>query len=71
MSKIREKAKAVGHEVVGKLTRHPELEITWDSMEGKWVRMKGFQFYLDEGGNEYWVSSKQGVCIVTADGGVI
>ena len=70
MSKIREKAKAVGHEVVGKLTRHPEYETTLDHMTGKEVRMKGQRFYLDEGGNEYWVS-KRGVCIVTADGGVI
>ncbi len=70
MSKIREKAKAVGHEVIGKLTRHPELETTWDPMTGETVRMKGQRFYMDEGGNEYWVS-RRGVCIVTADGGVI
>ena len=70
MSKIRAKAKEVDHEVIGKLTRHPELETTLDPMTLKPVRLKGYRFYLDEGGNEYWVS-RRGVCIVTPDGDVI
>ena len=60
VSRIREYAEMVGHEVVGKLTRHPEFEIP----------ELGCREYMDEAGNEYIVS-KTGVCIITADGGVI
>lgn len=56
---IREYAKKCGHEIVGKLTRHPELEID-----------KYDRAYLDEVNNEYYIR-KKGVCIITADGGVI
>lgn len=69
MSKIREYAKKCGHEIVGKLTRHPELEIETDGIYGEKRRMKE-RFYRDEGGNEYWVGER-GVCIVDAVGGVL
>ena len=55
---IREYAKANGHEIVGKLTRHSEFEDT------------DCRFYLDEANNEYMIGSGS-VCIVTADGAVI
>ena len=66
---IREYASKVGHEIIGKLERHPEMEFTTDSFTGERVRTKE-KFYMDEAKNEYWVG-KKGVCIVTADGGVI
>lgn len=66
---IREYAKKRGFEVVGKLTRHPELEYDFDSFTGERKHI-GSKFYKDEGGNEYYVG-KKGVCIVTADGGVM
>jgi len=56
--KIRDFAKQNGHEVVGKLVRVAERE------------RGGCRFYVDGGGNEYWVG-KYGICIVTVDGGVI
>ena len=56
--KIREFAKSVNHEVVGKLTRRSEWE------DGQ------CRCYIDEAGNEYTVS-KTGCCIVTAEGVVI
>lgn len=65
---IREYAKQCGHEVVGKLVRHPELEKLneTDNKDGR------YYFYIDEAGNEYWIDTKdKKVCIVTADGGVI
>lgn len=55
---IREHAKSYGHEIVGKLIRHPEFEHDGD------------KFYLDEAGNEYSISRK-GCCIVTVDGAVM
>ena len=65
---IRKFAKAVGHEVIGKLKRHPERE----QLNEKDNKTRRYRFYLDEGGNEYWVDTKtHGVSIVTADGGVI
>jgi hypothetical protein len=65
---IRQFAKSVGHEVVGKLTRHPELEqLSEDDNKDR-----RYRFYLDEAGNEYWVDTKNhGVSITTADGGVM
>lgn len=60
MNTIREFAKNVGHEVIGKLTRIAEKETEQDRSK----------FYMDEAGNEYWIG-KKGICIVTADGGVI
>lgn len=56
---IREFAKSVNHEIIGKLTRRPE-----------WEASKTERAYIDEGKNEYYI--KEGnVVIVTADGGVI
>ena len=69
MRKIREFAKSVGHEVVGKIVRRPDLEYDTDWYDGskKW---SGYRSYVDEAGNEY-IIGKTGVCIVTVDGGVI
>ena len=65
---IRQYAKQVGHEVVGKLTRRPELEYTTDFCgDSVW---SGYKTYTDEAGNEYDVKDGS-VCICTADGGVI
>lgn len=56
---IREQAANLGHEIVGKLVRHTELEI-----------FRCEKVYLDEAQNEYLL--RRGVLtIVTADGGVI
>lgn len=56
---IREFAKSVGFEVVGK--------ITYLGKESRNTRV-----YLDEAGNEYWLNSlSESITIVTADGGVI
>ena len=56
---IRKQAKILGFEIVGKLTRHSELELFHYE-----------KFYIDEAGNEYIL--RRGVLtIVTADGGVI
>lgn len=65
-SKIREYAEKVGHEIIGKLQRHPELEYRTDRDTLEPVRSKD-RAYLDEAGNEYYVG-KRGVCIITADG---
>ena len=61
---IREYAEKCGHEIVGKLTRHPELE------EDQYHVEDADRAYLDEANNEYYIG-KKGVCIITADGGVI
>lgn len=66
---IREYAKSVGFEIVGKLTRRPEWEYTRDDFTGE-KKHSGCKHYSDEGGNEY-ISGKSGVCIVTADDAVI
>lgn len=66
---IRDFAKNNKHEVIGKLTRYPELEFTTDPFTGDKIRTKE-KFYIDEGGNEYW-AGKKGFSIVTADGSVI
>ena len=66
---IREYAREVGHEVVGKLTRRKELEYKTDYYTGKRV-WSGYKTYTDEALNEYDVKDG-GVCIVTFDGGVI
>ena len=56
---VREYAKSVGFEVVGKLRRMKAVR------NQKW--------YIDEADNEYWLDNvgKNCICIVTADGGVI
>lgn len=56
---IREYAKAHDHEIVGKLTRRPELE-----------RYRSERFYIDEAGNEY-ITNHHYMVIITADGAVI
>lgn len=66
---IREYAKEHNFKVIGKLTRHPELEYYPDSFTGEMTHM-GCKVYIDDGKNEYYVG-KRGVCIVTADGDVI
>ena len=59
MSKIREKAKLLGIDVVGKLSRRPE-----------WEKLRGERAYIDEAGNEYCYH-KGSIVIVTFDGGVL
>ena len=66
---IREYASHVGHEIIGKLERHPELELKTDPGTLQKVHSKD-RAYLDEANNEYYIG-KNGVCIITADGGVI
>lgn len=61
---IREYAKAHGHEVVGKLTRHAECEWLADGFGNS--KHEDFKFYVDEAGNEYYVD-KKGICIITVD----
>ena len=56
---IRQQAKILGHEVIGRLVRHSEYEYSWRE-----------RFYLDEAGNEYIL--RRGILtIITAEGGVI
>lgn len=69
--KIRTYAKQVGHEIIGRLTRRPAWEHTTEYVDGKAVQVrKDCRAYSDEAGNEY-LTSAAGVCIITADGGVI
>lgn len=68
MNTIRKYAKANGHEIIGKLTRHPEWEYE-DTLSGC-KKHGGAKAYADEAGNEYYIS-KGGISIVTADGGII
>lgn len=70
MKKIREYAEQVGHQIVGKLTRHPEWEWDRDVYTGEKKRT-GDRCYTDEGGNEYIISKFGGVCIIDSEGGVI
>ena len=57
--KIREFAKSVGHEVVGKIRYVGKSD-------------KNCRLYLDEANNEYYLDVVLGsVCIVCADGSVI
>lgn len=71
MEKIRKYAAEVGHQVVGKLTRQAEWEWDRDWISGE-KKHCGSRIYTDEGGNEYLLPRKTGgVCIITADGGVI
>lgn len=65
---IREYAKSIGHEVVGKLTRRSEFEWYDDGFGGR--KHEKFKFYVDEAGNEYYHDEK-GICIVTTDGNCI
>lgn len=67
--KIREYAKSVGFEVVGKLTRHPEWEYETNMYDGI-KRHSGVKSYSDDGGNVFHVGSG-GICIVSADDSII
>lgn len=56
---IREQAKHLGFEIIGRLTRRPE-----------WERSARERAYIDDAGNEYY--TRRGILtIVTADGSVI
>lgn len=55
MATIRQYARSIGFKVVGKLTRHPELEITTDPATGK-QRQGSDLCYQDQGGNTYWIT---------------
>ena len=65
---IREYAKQVGFQIVGKLTRRPDL----DDVSRDWsVRIRRRNAcYMDEAQNEYYIGD-DGCYIITADGGVI
>lgn len=66
---IREYAKSVGFQIVGKLTRHPEWEYDTDPFDGS-KRHSGARSYADEGGNIYH-TTKRGICIITVNDEVI
>lgn len=56
---IREQAKILGFEIIGRLTRRPE-----------WERSTKERAYIDDAGNEYY--TRRGILtIVTVDGVVI
>ena len=63
---VREYAKAVGFEVVGRLRRLPDA---YCGMDDK----RHYPLWIDEAGNEYCGGYRpnEGYCIITADGGVI
>lgn len=65
---VRQYAKQVGFEIIGKLTRRPEYEYDTDYY-GNRVH-SGCKTYEDEAKNIYH-TSKKGICIVTADDEVI
>ena len=59
MANVRQQAKQLRFEIVGRLTRRPE-----------WETARCERAYIDEAGNEFY--TRRGVLtIVTADGGVI
>lgn len=60
---VREYAKSVNFEIVGKLFRFPKAEVY-----GRQAHKQ--RAYIDEAGNEYYIS-KRGACIVTIDGKII
>ena len=62
---VREYAKSIGFEVVGKLKRLPDI---YYSIGNK----HHYPLWIDEAGNEYCGGHKSGCyCIITADGGVL
>lgn len=66
---VREYAKAVGFEVVGRLRRLPDVYYGMDNRHH-------YPLWIDEAGNEYCGNyhphhPNDGYCIITADGGVI
>ena len=66
---IREYAKKVGFNIVGKLIRHPEKEYETNWTTGEKYNTNT-RFYLDEAGNEYYIN-KRNVCIVTINNEII
>lgn len=60
---IREYAKSVNFDIVGRLSRFPKGETY--GIENRKQRA-----YIDEAGNEYY-SDKGGICIVAVDGRII
>ena len=61
----REYAKAVGHEVVGKLKRMPKQHYGMDNKHS-------YPVLIDEAGNKYLIDNKaEQFCIITAKGGII
>ena len=65
----REYAKAVGVEVVGKLTKKVITHERYDIKKDDFVEAK-IVFYIDEAGNEFHKEKGEWV-IITADGGCI
>lgn len=63
---IREYAKNIGFEVVGKLKRLPDVHYGMGNSNN-------YPLWIDEAGNEYCgsYSKNDSYCIITADGGVI
>lgn len=63
---IREYAKSIGFEVVGKLKRLPDVYYGMGNNNH-------YPLWIDEAGNEYCggYSKDDGYCIITADGSVI
>lgn len=63
---VREYAKLKGFEIVGKLTRLPDIYYGLDNKHH-------YPIWIDEAGNEFCGSYSKdgGYCIITADGGVI
>ena len=63
---IRQYAKIVGFEVVGKLKRLPDVYYGMDDKHH-------YPLWIDEAGNEYCGSNGRCdcYCIITADGGII
>lgn len=63
---IREYAKSIGFDVVGKLKRLPDVTEGLDNENT-------YPLWIDEAGNEYCGSYEEpgAYCIITADGGVI
>lgn len=66
---IREYAKRVGFEIVGKLTKKVITREEYDYASGEYTE-KRIVFYIDGSGNEYH-KEKNSVCIITAEGDCI
>lgn len=65
----REYAKAVGVEIIGKLTKKVITHEKYDVKKDDFVEAK-IVFWIDEGENEFH-KDKSGWTIITADGGCI
>lgn len=66
---IREMARAKGFEVVGRLKKSFFTIESYNYRREEWVTIKQ-AYWIDEAGNEY-TKEDDGVCIFTADGGVL